>query len=528
MVAAARSSPRARARASRDGEQRPGARLRDLQRPRTTPPGPGRSIWRRASRPAPESLFVGGKVTWTVTVTNVGPDAATNVVIEDSLPDDVSFVDGSLDVPSNVTCVGGRCTMPSLAVGASVTRHVRHHRHSGRPKTNTVTVDADQTDANPADNAASASGGRDERSGRGRRHPVLECVGQLSDGLYRAHFGYLNRGQQRGRRAGRPPQRVHAGAGEPRPAGALPARPRPRCLPGRLPGRTLVWTLTGRTSTASASSKRCAPTTGVAADRQDPAPGRRSGPVQPRDRRRSRRVRSRRRPPRDDRRRRGTRRAAPRRRRRSGRDLAGGLRHDDRLPREPRARRGPVGLPRPGADRRRRGRARSRLHDREHAAHGAARAAESDAAGTDAASVASARDVGPRGAEVRQRPCRRSRRDRRVDGGRHQQRPADGHRCHDHRRRRRGRHDRLAAGLAGHVRENQLLPGHDPAGWVGAHRRPHAHADDGRPAEHRRRRAASSRTRCPRTTPRRRSSASSRRSRRRSSGGAAGCRSTVG
>ena len=106
--------------------------------------------------------------------------AATNVVIEDSLPDDVSLVEGSLDVPSNVTCVGGRCTIPSLAAGASVTGRFVTTVTAVGTKTNTVTVNADQTDPNPADNAASAQvvvTGEDEADVT----PVLECVGQLSD-----------------------------------------------------------------------------------------------------------------------------------------------------------------------------------------------------------------------------------------------------------------------------------------------------------------------------------------------------------
>ena len=65
--------------------------------------------------------------------------------------------------------------------------------------------------------------------------PVLECVGQLSERPLPRALRLPEPRQQRGRRAGRPPQRVHPGAGEPRPAGALPARPRARRLPGRLP-----------------------------------------------------------------------------------------------------------------------------------------------------------------------------------------------------------------------------------------------------------------------------------------------------
>jgi uncharacterized repeat protein (TIGR01451 family) len=223
-------------------------------------PGLGSADLTVVKKASPRSVLVGEQVTWTVTVTNKGPHTATNVVIEDTLPDDVSFVDGSLDVPSNVTCLGGHCTIPSLAAGASVTGSFVTTATAVGAKTNTVTVDADQSDANPADNAASAQvvvTSRDDAIVT----PVLECVAQLSGGLYRAHFGYLNLGSSAvnvpvGPRNAFTPAPENRGQPE-------------RFRPGRAPDvfqvdfrRTLVWMLTGRTSTASADSPRCAPATG--------------------------------------------------------------------------------------------------------------------------------------------------------------------------------------------------------------------------------------------------------------------------
>ena len=223
-------------------------------------PGPGSADLTIVKSASPRSLLVGELVTWTVTATNKGPDTATDVVIEDSLPDDVSFVDGSLDVPSNVTCIGARCTIPSLASGASVTGRFVTTVTAVGTKTNTVTVDAAQTDVNPADNAASAQvvvTSRDQVVVT----PVLECVGQLSGGLYRAHFGYLNRGS--------------TAVGVPiGPRNAFTPAPENRGQPVRFqPGRapdvfqvdfrgTVEWTLTGQTATASSSSERCAPAAG--------------------------------------------------------------------------------------------------------------------------------------------------------------------------------------------------------------------------------------------------------------------------
>jgi uncharacterized repeat protein (TIGR01451 family) len=210
---------------------------------------------------SPPSVLVGEQVTWTVTVTNKGPDTATNVVVDDSLPSDVSYVDGSLDVPANVTCVGARCTIPSLAVGASVTGRFVTTATAVGEKTNTVTVDADQDDPHPADNSASAQvlvTGHVEP----KVTPILECVEPLAGSVYRAHFGYLNQGAEA--------VTVPVGADN-----AFTPAPEDRGQPTRFePGRapdvfqvdfegTIAWTLAGHTVTASGSSDRCASSSGT-------------------------------------------------------------------------------------------------------------------------------------------------------------------------------------------------------------------------------------------------------------------------
>jgi uncharacterized repeat protein (TIGR01451 family) len=210
---------------------------------------------------SPRSVLVGDRITWTVRVTNKGPAAATHVVIEDSLPDDVSYVGGSLVVSPGVTCIGARCTYASLPKGESIAGRFVTTATAVGQKTNTVTVDADEHDTNPANNAASAQvlvTGRDDEVVT----PILECVDAHSDGTYRAHFGYLNEGN----------------AAVTIPVGvknSFSPAPEDRGQPTHFqPERaadvfqvdfvgTIVWTLTGRTSTASSSSKRCAAASGT-------------------------------------------------------------------------------------------------------------------------------------------------------------------------------------------------------------------------------------------------------------------------
>jgi uncharacterized repeat protein (TIGR01451 family) len=64
---------------------------------------------------AHKTVRVGGEVTYTVTVTNLGPGVATGVVFGDSIPDQLNLVD------STCGAVSAFCTVERLPSGASST-----------------------------------------------------------------------------------------------------------------------------------------------------------------------------------------------------------------------------------------------------------------------------------------------------------------------------------------------------------------------------------------------------------------------
>jgi uncharacterized repeat protein (TIGR01451 family) len=63
-----------------------------------------------------QTVRVGETVTYTVTLTNLGPGVATGIVFGDSLPDQLNLVSATCDVVS-----GSFCTVASLPSGASST-----------------------------------------------------------------------------------------------------------------------------------------------------------------------------------------------------------------------------------------------------------------------------------------------------------------------------------------------------------------------------------------------------------------------
>jgi uncharacterized repeat protein (TIGR01451 family) len=105
-------------------------------------------------------------LTYTITVFNVGPDPAANVVVTDATPVGTIFVSSSA---SQGTCtnppVGGTgtitCTLGTIAAGGSATVTVVVHvtAPAGTTLSNTATATTSSTDPNTVNNAATKSTG---------------------------------------------------------------------------------------------------------------------------------------------------------------------------------------------------------------------------------------------------------------------------------------------------------------------------------------------------------------------------------
>lgn len=98
------------------------------------------------------SVAVGETFTYTLTVTNNGPDAATGVTVVDDLPDEVQYVSNSCGAGES----GGTVTwdVGALAVDASATCTITVELVGTGDVQNTATVSADQTDPTPGNDAA--------------------------------------------------------------------------------------------------------------------------------------------------------------------------------------------------------------------------------------------------------------------------------------------------------------------------------------------------------------------------------------
>jgi uncharacterized repeat protein (TIGR01451 family) len=106
---------------------------------------------------APSSSTVGSQITWTMTVTNNGPNGATGVNVADPLPAGTSFVSVTT---TQGTCTGGAiisCQLGSIAKGATVTITLVTTSVQTGTLTDTATVVGTEAESNTANNTASAS-----------------------------------------------------------------------------------------------------------------------------------------------------------------------------------------------------------------------------------------------------------------------------------------------------------------------------------------------------------------------------------
>jgi uncharacterized repeat protein (TIGR01451 family) len=108
---------------------------------------------------APDPVALGSNLTYTLTVTNNGPDASTGSTVSDTLPAGVTFVSAT---PSQGSCseAAGTVTCPlgPLAVGASATIDivVTVNPTATCPLSDTATVSGTEPDPDSANNSATA------------------------------------------------------------------------------------------------------------------------------------------------------------------------------------------------------------------------------------------------------------------------------------------------------------------------------------------------------------------------------------
>ena len=105
----------------------------------------------------PNPATLGNTVTWSMVVSNNGPNGATGVTVGDPLPAGTTFVSVST---TQGTCTGGvlvSCQLGSMAVGSSVTITLVTTATTTGTVTNTATTVANEQETNTANNTASAS-----------------------------------------------------------------------------------------------------------------------------------------------------------------------------------------------------------------------------------------------------------------------------------------------------------------------------------------------------------------------------------
>jgi uncharacterized repeat protein (TIGR01451 family) len=107
---------------------------------------------------APDAPLIGSALTYTLTLTNLGPSTATNVVITDPLPSSLTLISsnstsGTISVSNGTVIIGN----VSLSAGAGLTASLRTAPGTSGIIVNTVTATSAQLDLDPASNTAEVS-----------------------------------------------------------------------------------------------------------------------------------------------------------------------------------------------------------------------------------------------------------------------------------------------------------------------------------------------------------------------------------
>ena len=110
----------------------------------------------KSGSPATQELGQ-GNITWTMVVTNNGPDTDTGVKVSDPMPAGNTFVSAS---STQGTCTGGailNCDLGTMAAGATVTITLVTTPSQAGTQTNTAVVSGDRPETNLTNNTATAT-----------------------------------------------------------------------------------------------------------------------------------------------------------------------------------------------------------------------------------------------------------------------------------------------------------------------------------------------------------------------------------